>query len=230
MKKIISIVAVVIFAATTLFAQSKKPADVAKMKAEVTEIYKKSLKAKPTSEAKKEAKKLVKDGWSVQAGERSIEQQITASHVFSEEVMLDEDNNLTKRFILQSGMNTAGTYNAAQAAARTNAQVGLASMIKNQIVSAFETAIDNAQSSEISAVTVEKFHERSRTIVDETLTFSIPVVNIYRRANNNFEVQVRLAYDRRELMARIKRNMQKELEIEGDVLDSIVEDVICNKM
>lgn len=232
MKKILSIIAVVILAATSLFAQNqtKKPADLAKLKAETAEVYKKSLKAKPTKEAKNEAKKLVKDGWTVQAGERSIEQQISATHVFREEVIMDENNNLTKRYIVQSGMNTAGTYNAAQAAARANAMVGLASLIKTQLGSAIENAIDNAQSTEITAVTVEKFHERSRAIVDQTLTFSLPVVTIYRRSNNNFEVQVSLAYDRLEIMARIKRNMQKELEIEGDVLDTIVEDAICNKI
>lgn len=230
MKKIISIIAVSLIAATTLFAQSNKTNELAKIKAESNAVYQKAIKAKPTKEAVKEAKKLLKEGWTVQAGERSIEQQINSSFIYGEEVMLDEENNMTKRFIIMGGMSTAGTFNAAQAAARANTQVELASLIKTQIVASMETAIDNQQSSDISAVTIDKFHQRARSIVDETLTHSIPVVTVYRRVNNNFEVQVRIAFDKRELVARIIRNMKEKLDMEGDILDTIVEDVFCNKM
>lgn len=228
MKKIFSIIAVVIFAAASLFAQSKKPADLAKMKAEMEQAYKKGLKAAPTKEAKKQAKQRIKEGWTVPTGSRSIEQQITMSQVMAEEIIDDNSNTMARRFIQRNGMSTAGTFNAAQAAARANAQVELASMIKTRIFTEFTNAIDNGQSSEITTVTVEKFHQRADAIVDQTLSFCIPVINLYRRVNNNFEVEVGLAYDRLELMERIKRNLQKELEIEGNELDPIMDKVFCD--
>lgn len=68
-------------------------------------------------------------------------------------------------------------------------------------------------------------------IVDQTLTNAIPVLAIYRRLpNNNFEVQVRIAFDKKELIARIKRNMQQELEKDGDKLYDIVDAVLDDKL
>ena len=64
-------------------------------------------------------------------------------------------------------------------------------------------------------------------IVDQTLTNSIPVLTIYRRLpNKNFEVQVRIAFDKKDLITRIKRSMRKELEADGDKLLDIVDRAI----
>lgn len=229
MKKILSIIAVLLMAATTVSAQSA--IELAKQKAEEEAFYKKMLNAKPTKDAKKQAKELKRDGWTVPAGEKSLEQQITESQMYASEQMLDENAYRTKRYVQQNGMSTAGSYNAGYAAARANAQNEIAAMLKTQIASAMQSKLDNAQSSGINAVSVDKFNQRSKAIVDECLTNSIPVVAMYRRlANNNFEVQVRLAFDKRELMARLKRNMQRELEQEGDELNGLVDEVIMNQL
>lgn len=228
MKKIF-VMLTVAMVATSTFAQSA--AELAKQQAELNAIHMKMLNTKPTKDAKKQAKDLKNEGWTVPAGEKSIEQQITQSQLYSAELMTDENGGVTKRFIMQTAVQTAGTYNAGYAAARANAQTELAAMLKTEIVAAMQTKVDNAQSSSISAVTVDKFNQRARSIVDAILTNSIPVLAIYRRLqNNNFEVQVRLAFDKKELVARLKRNMQKELEMEGDSLDSLVDDILCTKI
>lgn len=227
MKKILVMLAVAMSAIPT-FAQSA--AELAKQQAELRAINMKMLKAKPTKDAKKQAKALVKEGWMVPAGEKSIEQQITESQLLGAENMADENGAATKRYLMQTAVQTAGTYNAGYAAARANAQTELAAMLKTEIVAAMGKKLDNNQTSSINAVTVDKFNERARAIVDATLTNSIPVMAIYRRLqNNNFEVQVRLAFDKKELAARLKRNMQKELEMEGDELDSLVEDIMSSQ-
>lgn len=228
MKKIFSIL-VSTMIATATFAQSA--VELAKQQAELNAVHMKMLNAKPTKDAKKQAKELKKEGWTVPAGGKSIEHQITEGQLYGAELMTDENGGITKRFIMQTAVQTAGTYNAGYAAARASAQVELATMLKTEIVAAMQSKLDNMQSSGITAVTVDKFNERSRSIVDATLTNSIPVLTIYRRLqNNNFEIQVRLAFDKKELLARLKRNMQKELEMEGDSLDSLVEDIVCTKI
>ena len=228
MKKMISLMVMTLMA-TTMFAQSAK--DLAKQQQELNEIHMKMLKAKPTKDAKKQAKELKKEGWIVPAGERSIEQQITRAQLLGEELTTDENGGITKRFIQQTGQTTSGTYNAGYAAARAAAQTELAALLKTEIVAAFQQKLDNAQGSAITATTIDKFNERARSIVDQSLTNSIPVLAIYRvLPNNNFQVQVRIAYDKKELAARLKRNMQRELEQEGDSLDPIIEDVFCNKL
>ena len=228
MKKMFSLLVVAMMAATAPFAQSA--AELAKPQAELRALHMKMLNAKPTKAAKKQAKELKKEGWTVPAGEATIEQQITRSQLYGEEYINDEEGNATKRFIMQTAVQTGGTYNAAYAAARSSAQVELAALLKTQIAAAMQSKLDNAQSSAISATTIDKFNQRSRAIVDEALPNAISVLTIYRRLqNNNFEVQVRLAFDKRELQARLKRNLQRELEQEGDQLDSTVQDVICTK-
>ncbi len=227
MKKILSLMVMAMVAAT-LFAQTA--AELAKQQQELNAINMKMLNAKPSKSAKKQAKQLKADGWTVPAGSASIEQQLTKSQLYGEELTVDENGSTVKRFMVQSGMQTAGTYNAAYAAARTAAQTELAAMLKTELVSAMQQKLDNEQTATITAITVDKFNQRSRAIVDQTLTRSIPVLAIYRRLPNKmFEVQVAIAFDRKELVARIKRNLQKELENDGDKLYDVVDEVFSSK-
>lgn len=213
---------------TTTFAQSA--IELARQQQELNDINRKMLNQKPTKEAKKQAKEFVKDGWKVPAGDRSIEQQLTESQLYGAELMADENGAPTKRYIQQTAIVTSGTYNAGYAAARANAQVELAALLKTEIVAAMQSKIDNAQTSGINATTVDKFNERTKAIVDQALTNAIPFMKIYRRLpNNNFEVQVRIAFDKKELAARLKRNMQKELEEEGDELNSLIDEILSTK-
>ncbi len=229
MKKMILMVAAVLMTSTAVNAQSA--IDLAKQQKELNDINRKMLNQKPTKDAKKQAKELKKEGWLVPAGELSIEQQLTKSQLMGEELMADENGAPTKRFIMQTGLQTSGSYNAGYAAARTAAMTELAGLLKTELVSAFQQKLDNAQNSSIDAATVDKFNQRTKGIIDQALTNSISCVKIYRRLpNNNFEVQVQLAFDKKELAARLKRNMQKELEKEGDEeLGGIVNDVLSNK-
>lgn len=228
MKKLFLILMTALMA-TSLYAQD--PIDLAKQRLKMTEAYKKLLKGKPTKDAKKQAKELKKAGWLVPAGERGIEYQIMESHLYEAELMLDENEMPVKRYIIQSGISTAGTYNAGYAAARANAQVELAAMLETELVAAMESKLDNAQANSRTAITVEEFHERMKSVIDMSLTNTIPVLRVYRPlSNNNFEVQVRVVFDKKELAARIKRNMQKELELEGDnELNGLVDERINSK-
>lgn len=229
MKKMILMVAAVLMTSTAVNAQSA--IDLAKQQKELNDINRKMLNQKPTKDAKKQAKEFKKEGWVVPAGELSIEQQLTKSQLMGEELMADENGAPTKRFIMQTAIQTAGSYNSGYAAARTAAMTELAGLLKTEIVSAFQQKLDNAQNSSINATTVDKFNQRTKGIIDQALTNSITCLKIYRRLpNNNFEVQVRLAFDKKELAARLKRNMQKELEQEGDEeLNGIVDEVLSNK-
>ncbi|MGM9929377.1 MAG: hypothetical protein ACI35P_15645 [Bacillus sp. (in: firmicutes)] len=228
MKKMISFV-VMAFIATTSFAQTA--AELAKQQLDQNAINMKLLNIKPTKSAKKQAKELRNEGWTVPAGEASIEQQVTTSQLYGAELTTDENGNTTRRFIMQTAQQTSGTYNSGYAAARAAAQTELAAMLKTELVSAIQQKLDNSQENAISATTIDKFNERAKMIVDQTLTNSIPVLAIYRRLpNNNFEVQVRIAFDKKELVARIKRNMKNEFEKEGDQLLDVVDDVFGSKI
>lgn len=221
MKKILSFVAAIMIATT---ATAQTAMELARQQQELNAINMKMLNAKPTKQAKKQAKELKAEGWTVPAGDVDIAQQVTRSQLYSAELTTDESGNVTKQ-------QTAGTYNSGYAAARAAAQTELAAMLKTELVTAMQQKLDNSQSNALTATTIDKFNQRSRMIVDQTLTNAIPVLAIYRRLpNNNFEVQVRIAFDKKELIARIKRNMEQELEKEGDKLYDIVDTVFDEKL
>lgn len=224
MKKILSFVAAIMIATT---ATAQTAMELARQQQELNAINMKMLNAKPTKQAKKQAKELKAEGWTVPAGDIDIAQQVTRSQLYSAELTTDESGNVTKRYIMQTAQQTAGTYNSGYAAAQTE----LAAMLKTELVTAMQQKLDNSQSNALTATTIDKFNQRSRMIVDQTLTNAIPVLAIYRRLpNNNFEVQVRIAFDKKELIARIKRNMEQELEKEGDKLYDIVDTVFDEKL
>lgn len=228
MKKILSFVAAIMIATT---ATAQTAMELARQQQELNAINMKMFNAKPTKQAKKQAKELKAEGWTVPAGDIDIAQQVTRSQLYSAELTTDESGNVTKRYIMQTAQQTAGTYNSGYAAARAAAQTELAAMLKTELVTAMQQKLDNSQSNALTATTIDKFNQRSRMIVDQTLTNAIPVLAIYRRLpNNNFEVQVRIAFDKKELIARIKRNMQQELEKDGDKLYDIVDAVFDDKL
>lgn len=228
MKKILSFVAAIMIATT---ATAQTAMELARQQQELNAINMKMLNAKPTKQAKTQAKELKAEGWTVPAGDIDKAQQVTRSQLYSAELTTDESGNVTKRYIMQTAQQTAGTYNSGYAAARAAAQTELAAMLKTELVTAMQQKLDNSQNNALTATTIDKFNQRSRMIVDQTLTNAIPVLAIYRRLpNNNFEVQVRIAFDKKELIARIKRNMQQELEKDGDKLYDIVDAVFDDKL
>lgn len=227
MKKMIFILVTAMLCTMTMNAQSAL--ELAKEQRKLNEINAKMLNLKPTKDAKKQARQLKKAGWLVPAGEKSIEKQLTESQLLGEELMVDEAGSPTKRYIQHTASQVAGTYNAGYAAARNAAIVELASNLKTQVAAAMQSKLDNNQASSISAVTIDKFNERAKAIVDASLTNTRTVVSLYReRPNNNYEVQVRLAYDKKELAASLKRKMQQILEMEGDELKGLVDEVMKN--
>ena len=214
--------------ATLSFAQSAT--ELAKQQREQNAAYMKLLNMKPSKSAKKEAKNLKKQGWEVPAGEADLALQITKSQLMGEELTTDEEGNTTKRYYMHTAIATSGAYNTGFAAARANALTEVASMMKTQLVAAWKIKNNNSQGQATTVTTNEKFFQKVGAIVDETITNAIPVVKAYRRIGNNFEVQVRLAFDKKELSARLKRAMAQELELEGDrELGTIVDDTLNEK-
>lgn len=226
MKKVLLMMVIAIATTSVTYAQSAS--ELAKQQKELNEINLKLLNSKASKSARKEAKKLIKQNWLVPAGSKSIDMQITEVQLLGEVLMADENGNPVKRYIIRSSQAVSGSFNAGVAAARANAQVEIAAMLQTKVAAAMETKLDNQQTTSITANTVEKFHERAKSIIDACLTNTNTVLSIYRLTpQNNYEVQVQVAFDKKELSARLKRRIQQELEMEGDNdLNDIVDGVL----
>lgn len=219
MKKMISLLTLIVFTNMS-FAQTAT--ELAIQQKEQNAIYMKLLNIKPTKSAKKLAKQFKKEGWEVPAGESDLAIQITKSQLLGEELTTNESGNTTNRYYQHTAITTSNTYNTGFASARANALTEVASMIKTQLVAEWKAKTDNSQNNSTNATTNENFNQRIGGIVDETITNAIPVLTTFRRFDNKFEVQVRLAFDKKELATRLKRMLEKE----GDKLNDIVEAVL----
>lgn len=226
MKKFIVMVIVAMMASTTVFAQSS--IELAKQQRELNEFNMKIMNAKPSKDAKKQGKLLRKQGWLVTGSGKSIEQQITSDQLLAEELMADLSGNPMRRYIQHSTTAVQGTLNAAYGAARLGCQVEIAAMIETKIAGAMQQKIDGSQSSAISSTTVDKFHQRAKAIFDTVITNAIPGLSIYRvLPNYSYEVEITLSFDKKQVAERLTKELQRQLEIEGDEeLNSIVDQAL----
>ncbi len=224
MKKILVLLAVAFMGASEGYAQSA--IELAKQQRELDKVNMDMLNAKPSKDAKKQAKQRTKDGWEVPGGS-SMASQFTRAQLMRQELMANDAGEPVARYILHEATVTSGSGSVGYSSARAQCQAEIASMLETKIAAAMKRKQDNAQNSAIDATTVDKFHERGRAITDATLSMMTPVVHIYRvLPNNNYQVQVTVAYDKKVMKKQMKRQLAEELEAEGDGLDSELDGIV----
>ncbi|MBQ7662432.1 MAG: hypothetical protein IJS48_03560 [Prevotella sp.] len=226
MKKMMIMLAIALMSAATMNAQSRS--ELIKKQKQFQKEMRDLTVVKPTKEAKKQAKAYRKEGWQEVPGEHTIEVQITQGYNYQDEPMTDRNGEPVNRYIIQPGIATAGTYGLASRSATTNAQVELASAIETKLYGAWSRKGDNMQESMTKSFSNDKFHERMKGIIDQSLTNTKTILKMYRRLpNDQVEVSVRVAFDKQELLESVKKAIKRDLESEGDELEPLVEDVIC---
>lgn len=214
--------------ATASYAQSA--VELAKQQRELDKINMEMLNAKPSKEAKKEAKRKEKDGWRVPLGCDELAVQITRGRLMNKELMADENGQPVRRYILHTAKVTSGSESAGYASARNQCQVEIAAMLKTKVAAAMKAALDNRQTSVINATSNDQFNQRVQSITDATLSMMIPVGHCYLvLPNNSYQVEVQMAYDKKEMKASLKRQLEKELKMEGDELNDVVKDVLSGE-
>lgn len=226
MKKFIVMVIMAVVASTTVFAQSAY--DLASQKRAQDKAYMKNINAKPSKDAKKQEKMMMKDGWRTMGSGGSIATMITRDQLLSYEQMSDGNGGVMNRYLQHSASAVAGSQSAAYAAARTACQTEIAAMLKTEIAAAAEHKIDNQQNSGINALTVDKFHQRVKSVIDGVLSDCQPGLNIYRMLPNyNYEVQMTISFDKQQIYTRLQEMKRQQLENEGDKdLDELLDAIL----
>lgn len=180
----------------TLTASAQTAEELAARQASLDSLFQAMLNAKPSKEAKAEAKRLEKEGWKAQEGEKSILQQIHESMVMAQEQMIAADGSLAERFLMQTAIQTSASYATGYATARAKAQALLGGMIETKVKSEIQTRLKNEQLAGGGAYSEAEFKQRIQTMVKQTMRNTIPVMCLYRQLPNNlYEVQLRLAVD-----------------------------------
>lgn len=106
MKKLIMFIVLSIVTSGVTFAQSAK--EMAKERKELMKASKAELNDKATKAARKEAKKLKKEGWTTAPGALPLEKQLDKSYLMQYEY----DEEMFPKYIMGEAMSIGSNYDA----------------------------------------------------------------------------------------------------------------------
>lgn len=167
----------------------------------------KSLKSKAIKSARKEAKKMKRDGYYVSPGSLPIDKQLENAWIKSSET----DDQGYPQYIVATGNAVAETQSAAKLQANELAKFELAGTISTQVASLIEGNVANAQLNAEEASSVTEVSAAIKNIVAQEIGRVIPLVEIYRKVGKNIEASIRIAYSSEMAEQAAKKVLRKEL-------------------
>lgn len=151
------------------------------------------LKIKASKDAKKEAKRLKKEGWVVAPGGLPMERQLDRSFLMQYEY----DSDFQPKYVFGDAQSTAQFYDAAKLQASEVAKSNLVGKISTDITRLVELQIKNKQVTSTEANSAMGIAEKTKSLVVQKLGPLNPVVELYRKLKNgNVEVMITVAYDK----------------------------------
>lgn len=220
----------ILTAIAILFAASQAEAQVPTRKerrsVEKYEKYlNKQIKDKSIKQARKEAKKLAKQGYKVPTGKLPMDKQL--ERAWQLQYVVDE--NGYPFYFVASAKTIGSSYSAAQMQAVNIAKMDLAGQIQTRVNQLIEAKIANNEISQEDAASLNSFVSASKSVISNTLGRVLILVEIYRTLENgNNEVQVTLGYNSELAMEEAIKAVQKTMGQDADKLmkqlDSLIFD------
>ena len=165
---------------------------------------------KPSKEAKKEAKKLEKQGWTVPFGAMSMAEQIQRSIYFENEV----DNESNKKYAIGRNTVEGKYYDAARLQAMEVARLQIAQQLQTELVAEAENSFGNEEGTQV--VSSMQTVLGGRSFVSQCLKQTIVITEIQRELpNGNKEVQIGVAADRSQAIDAAKKAIADDLKKRG---------------
>lgn len=174
--KVVSILSVLFLAmlASPSFAQISK--EQAKERKMIMKSSKSELTQKATKIARKEAKKLRKEGWTTAPGALPIEKQLDKSYMMAYEY----DDNMYPKYIMGEAMSIGENYDAAKMQALELAKQNLAGQIQTEVTALIENTVANKQLSQEQAASVTQSIMASKNLISQNIGRTISVVEVFR--------------------------------------------------
>lgn len=202
-------------------AQSVK--EQSRERQELAKASKKELNEKATKAARKEAKKLSKEGWKTAPGALPIEKQLDKSYM----MQYQYDSEGFPQYIMAEAMSIGGNYDAAKMQALELAKQNLAGQIQTEITALVENTVANEQLSSEQAESITKSVMASKNLISQSIGRVIPVMEVYRTLQNkNKEVLLRIAYNSDMAMKAAKKAIKKDLEQRGESLHEKLDEIL----
>ncbi len=172
------------------------------------------VKEKPSSQARKEEKKLMKAGWDVAPGSLPLAKVLDKAW----EMAYQTNESGQPKYMSADGNGVAQSKSAAEMQAMELAKLQLAGQLQQNIAALTTANIGNSQTSNVDAATVTEVIQSAKNIIATKLGRIDPVFKIYRShetypALNKgiVEVQCRIFYDKDQAETQAKQVVKEEL-------------------
>ena len=183
----------------------------------------KQVKDRAIRDARKEARKLEKQGYKAPVGKLPIDKQLEKAW----QCQYEMDSNGYPFYFIATARTTGSNYSAAQMQAVNLAKLDLAGQIQTRVNQLVEAKVANDEISAEEAVSINSFVSASKNVISNTLGRVLILVEIYRvNENGNNEVQVTLGYNSKlatqEAIKAVQKSMGEEAGELMDELDSLL--------
>ncbi|HAE24010.1 MAG TPA: hypothetical protein DCG33_01600 [Prevotellaceae bacterium] len=214
MKKILFIMSLFLLTGTSMtYAQLSKE-QIKERKANL-KLSQSELNDKASKTARKEAKRLKKQGWQSAPGALPLEKQLDKSYM----MQMEYDADMFPKYIMAEAMSIGENYDAAKMQAIELAKQNLAGQIQTEVTALIENTVANKQLEAEEAASIVQTISAAKNLISQSIGRTIPVVEVYRSLpNKNKEVLVRLAYSQEMAKAAAKKAVREELEKKGEEL------------
>lgn len=197
--------------------------DTIKERQEIAKASKKELNEKASKAARKEAKKLEKDGWKSAPGALPIEKQLDKSYL----MQMEYDDDMFPKYIMAEAMSVGENYDAAKLQAMELAKQNLAGQIQTEVTALIDNSVANQQLSAEQAASITKTIIASKNLITQSIGRTVPVVEVYRvLKNKNKEVLVRIAYNSEMAKAAAKKALYNDMNDELDNMHSTLDKIL----
>lgn len=202
-------------------AQTAK--DIRKERQEIRKASKSKLNEKATKTARKDAKKLKKEGWITVPGALPLEKQLDKSYM----MQMEYDEDMYPKYLMGEAMSIGENYDAAKMQALELAKQNLAGQIQTEVTALIENSVANEQLANEDATSVTQSIMGAKNLISQSIGRTIIVMECYRvKTNKNKEVLVRIAYNGAMAKAAAKRAIQDELKSKSDDLQKKLDQLL----
>ena len=184
-----------------------------KERKELMKFSKAQLNEKATKDARKEAKKLEKEGWVVAPGALPLVKQLDRAYL----MQMEWDENMFPKYIIGDAMSIGENYDAAKMQATELAMQNVAAKIQSEIVTLIESKVGNKQLEADEAASVTQSVMGAKNFIAQNLGQTTPMMECYRTLKNkNKEVRIQVGYNSEMAKAAAKKAIRDDLEKLGD--------------
>lgn len=197
--------------------------DIRKERQEIRKESKNDLNEKATKIARKEAKKLTKEGWVTVPGALPLEKQLDKSY----KMQMEYDEDMYPKYLMDEAMSIGENYDAAKMQALELAKQNLAGQIQTEVTALIENSVANKQLANEDAASVTQSIMGAKNLISQSIGRTITVMECYRvKSNKNKEVLVRIAYNGAMAKAAAKRAIQEELNEKSEEIHKKLDEIL----